>query len=46
VILHLPDGSQVEFAQGIVGEPYARMVREGQISKIDIMLRDEAVLYG
>ena len=41
LVLHLPDGDQVEFAKGIIGEPYARMVRERQITKIDIFFQAE-----
>jgi hypothetical protein len=36
LILHLPDGDQAEFADGIAGEPYARMVRAGEVTKIDL----------
>jgi hypothetical protein len=36
VILHLPDQGQIEFAEGIIGEPYAQMVRTGQITNIDV----------
>jgi hypothetical protein len=41
VVLHLPDGGQVEFAEGVVGEPHAQMVREGQIARIDIFFQAE-----
>jgi hypothetical protein len=41
LILHLPDGSQVESAEGIIGEPYARMVRAGEVTKIDILFGDQ-----
>jgi hypothetical protein len=41
LILHLPDGSQIEFAEGFVGEPHARMVRQGQISTIDVVFQDD-----
>jgi hypothetical protein len=41
LVLHLPDGGQVEFAEGIVGKPHAQMVREGQITKIDISFQAE-----
>jgi hypothetical protein len=36
VILSLPDQDQVEFAGSIIGEPYAQMVRAGQITNIDV----------
>ncbi len=36
LVLHLPDGRQVEFATGMIGEPYAQMVRAGEIAKIDV----------
>jgi len=35
LVLHLPDGGQVEFAEGMIGEPYAQTVRDRQITKID-----------
>jgi hypothetical protein len=41
VILHLPDGGQVELAEGIIGAPHAQMVREGRITKIDIFFQAE-----
>ncbi len=41
VILHLVDGGQVELATDITGEPYAQMVRDGQIAKIDIFFQAE-----
>jgi hypothetical protein len=41
LIVHLPDGRQVEFAEAMIGEPYAQMVREGQIPKIDIVFQAE-----
>jgi hypothetical protein len=39
VILHLADQRQFEFTQGIIGEPYAQMVRAGQIAGIDIFFQ-------
>jgi hypothetical protein len=36
VIIHLADQSQIEFTEGIIGEPYAQMVRAGQITNIDV----------
>jgi hypothetical protein len=39
LVLHLPDGGQAEFAGDTIGEPYAQMVREGQIAKIDIFFQ-------
>jgi hypothetical protein len=36
VILHLADQRQIEFPEGIIGEPYAQMVRSGQITNIDV----------
>jgi hypothetical protein len=41
VILYLAEGSQVAFAEGVVCEPYAQMVREGQITKIDVFFQGE-----
>ena len=41
VILHLADQGQFEFAEGIIGEPYARMVRAGQIAGIEIFFQAE-----
>ncbi|MBN1139665.1 MAG: cellobiose phosphorylase [Anaerolineae bacterium] len=41
LVLHLPDGRHVEFAEGMIGEPYARMVRARQITKIDIFFHTE-----
>ncbi|MGD9049294.1 MAG: cellobiose phosphorylase, partial [Anaerolineae bacterium] len=41
VVLYLPDGGQVEFAEGIIGAPYALMVREGQITKIEVFFQAE-----
>jgi hypothetical protein len=36
LILHLAGGGRVDFADGVVDEPYARMVRQGQIARIDV----------
>jgi hypothetical protein len=36
VILNLPDQGQVDLAEGIIGEPYARRVRAGQVPSIDV----------
>lgn len=41
VILRLADQSQVEFAHNIIGEPYARMVRAGQVVGIDVFFGAE-----
>jgi hypothetical protein len=41
VILHLPDGRQVEFAEGMIGEPYAQMVRLGEATKIDVLFEEK-----
>ncbi|MGD8793614.1 MAG: cellobiose phosphorylase, partial [Anaerolineae bacterium] len=41
LILRLPDGSQIELDGGFVGAPYAQMVRQGKIGKIDITFRKE-----
>jgi len=35
-ILTLADHRQIEFPEGIIGEPYAQMVRAGQITNIDV----------
>jgi hypothetical protein len=43
--LHLPDGDQIEFAGGVIGEPHAQMVREGQITKIDIFFQAEGIAH-
>jgi hypothetical protein len=37
LVLHLPDGDRVDLAGGRIGEPYAQMVRKGQIAKIDVL---------
>jgi hypothetical protein len=34
--LTLADRRQIEFPEGIIGEPYAQMVRAGQITNIDV----------
>jgi hypothetical protein len=39
-ILHLADQRQVEFAAGIIAEPYARMVRAGQVAGIDVFFQE------
>jgi hypothetical protein len=39
-VLYLADGRRVEFAGGVIGEPYARMVRAGEIARIDVFLED------
>ena len=41
LVLHLPDGGQVEFSGGTIGEPHAQMVRQGQITKIEIFFQAE-----
>jgi hypothetical protein len=41
LVLHLHDERQVEFAEGMIGEPHAQMVRERQIAKIDIFFQAE-----
>jgi len=41
LILHLPDGRQVEFAEGMIGEPYAQMVRVGEATKIDVLFEEK-----
>jgi hypothetical protein len=40
VILHLADQRPVEFAEGIISEPYARMVRVGQVAGIDVFFQE------
>jgi hypothetical protein len=35
-ILHLADQRQIKFPEGIIGEPYAQMIRAGQITSIDV----------
>ncbi len=40
VILHLADQRPIEFADGIIGEPYARMVRAGQVAGIDVFFQE------
>jgi hypothetical protein len=34
-VLHLADQGQIEFPKGVIAEPYARMVRAGQVKGID-----------
>jgi hypothetical protein len=41
VILHPADQRQIEFTEGIIGEPYAEMVRSGQIADIDVFFQAE-----
>jgi hypothetical protein len=41
VILHPADQRQIEFTAGIIGEPYAEMVRSGQIADIDVFVHSE-----
>jgi hypothetical protein len=36
VTLETPDGQTVEFADGIVGAPYAARVRAGQVKTIHV----------
>jgi hypothetical protein len=36
MILHPADQRQIEFTEGIIGEPYAQMVRAGQVRNIDV----------
>ncbi|MGC9333153.1 MAG: cellobiose phosphorylase, partial [Anaerolineae bacterium] len=40
VIVHLADQRPIEFAEGIIGEPYARMVRAGQVTRIDVFFQE------
>jgi len=42
LILQLRDGQTVEIAGEIIGAPYAALVREGQISAIEVMLGMQA----
>jgi hypothetical protein len=41
LILHLADRRQVELTQGIIGEPYAQLVRAGQVAGIDVFFQAE-----
>jgi hypothetical protein len=41
VILHPADQRQIGFTEGIIGEPYAEMVRSGQIADIDVFFQTE-----
>jgi len=41
VVLHLADGRQVELAEGVIGEPYAQMVRAGEVTKIDVVFEEK-----
>jgi hypothetical protein len=41
VILQHTDQDELEFAKGTIGEPYARMVRTGQIAGIDVFFDAE-----
>jgi hypothetical protein len=45
VILHLADQRQIEFTEGIIGEPYAQMVRSGQITNIDAYFQADAEFH-
>ena len=38
-VLHLADQRQIEFSSGVIGEPYAQMVRAGQIDQIDLYIQ-------
>jgi hypothetical protein len=40
-ILYLPGQRQIECPEGILVEPYAQMVRDGQVTAIDVYLRAE-----
>jgi hypothetical protein len=40
-ILHLPDGSHVDFPEGVIGEPYAQMVRAGEATRIEVRIDDK-----
>ncbi|MBN1136121.1 MAG: hypothetical protein JXM73_06030, partial [Anaerolineae bacterium] len=44
LVLHLPDGRHVEFAEGMICEPYAQMVREGKVATMDIFFQPERLL--
>jgi hypothetical protein len=45
-ILTLADQRQIEFPEGIIGEPYAQMVRASQISSIDVYFQTDAEFHG
>jgi len=45
VVLRLPDQRQFEPNEGVIGEPYAQMVRAGQIAGIDVFFQDERETY-
>jgi hypothetical protein len=38
ITLHLANGQSVEITGGVIGTPYAGLVREGKISSIDLMV--------
>ncbi len=40
-VLSLADRGQIEFSSGVIVEPYAQMVRDGQVTAIDLYLRAE-----
>jgi hypothetical protein len=42
VVLHLIDQRQIELTEGPIGEPYAQMVRSGQITNIDVHFQADA----
>jgi hypothetical protein len=46
VILHLPDQGQIEFTEGIIGEPYAQMVRAGKVANIDVHFQADGEFLG
>jgi hypothetical protein len=41
LVLHLPDGGEIEFLEGVIGEPHAQMVREGAVAKVDVFFQAE-----
>ncbi|MFN2290936.1 MAG: cellobiose phosphorylase [Anaerolineae bacterium] len=41
LVLQLRDERQVEFAEGIIREPYAQMVRSGEATQIDVLFDDK-----
>jgi hypothetical protein len=44
-ILHLADQGQIGLTEGIIGEPYAQMVRAGQITNIDVHFQADAEFH-
>jgi hypothetical protein len=46
LLLHTLDGGQVELAEGMIHEPHAQMVRDGQITSIEIFFQADGDFDG